>query len=633
MEKFFFAAEELGLCRSLDIFFAKMLTKYLCSTKKEKNALMLASFCVSMYQGKGHVCFPIRFLTPEYIFEGDFLDLSEKMWKKSGVFSIKEWKTVLFSSSIVSNGMDIITPLILDNEKLYLYRIWKNECMVADFFSQSNVMFDFKKKVELSILLNKYFPQNDVCVKFVDWQKVAAAVAVTHRVSLICGGPGTGKTAIIAKLLMILLYFFSPLRIVMSAPTAKAALKMGESLYYFIHTLNLDNEQKKFFPNIGITLHSLFNMKRIFHEKLFYSNINFVDIDVLIIDEISMIDLNMMSIIISSLSSKIRVIFLGDRYQLPAIGIGSVLKDICQIYNFGYSFKRSKELCELTGFDISCNKKKRYFGFSDSICFLQRNYRFDESSGIAKLANYIKNGDYSTVLMLLKNNALKNVHYCFMENLNIYENMLNFSISVYKEYLFRIHKFDDPKIILTLFNKIRLLCVLKKGPFGMFDLNMHLEQLLCKLGFISYQKYGLCDNYIGRPIMILKNTPLLGLYNGDIGIVLSKSLEKEDFEVYFLLSNKKIKKVSYSILPKHETAFVTTVHKSQGLEFDNVILVLPNFVTPLLTRELLYTAVTRSKKCLTIYGTNNILRYAIRRKTVRISGLIERIKKNISFFR
>ncbi|MCR3754951.1 MAG: exodeoxyribonuclease V subunit RecD [Candidatus Westeberhardia cardiocondylae] len=630
MENLFYAAEKLGVCRLLDIYFAKMVVKNL-SSSVNKDKLMLVSFCVSMYHGKGHVCLPIRFLDPLYIFDGKFLDLSEAIWNKVGNLSIYDWKEIFFVSSIVGYGLHV-TPLVFDNENIYLYRMWKCECIVADFFSKSNIFsFNVEERLRLFSLLNKYFSEDSFLFdNDINWQKIAVFTSLMYKVSIICGGPGTGKTYIISKLLSILLDFYgSSFRIVMAAPTAKSALKMTESLNVSVDILSLNLEQRRCLPKVGITIHSLLNKYKYFYCKDLFCDIYFSGFDILIIDEVSMVDLNMMSDIISFLPSDVRVVFLGDHYQLPSIEAGSVLSDICEVYNFGCSFKKYKNIFELTGFKVDFCDAKNNIGFSDNICFLNKSFRFHVSSDIYRLSNEIKSGNYINVLMLLKSSVFKNISYFFLEDFEMYKNMLMNFVNFYKKYFSLVNRREKPYIILNMFNRFRILCVLRDGPFGVIFLNCFFEQILKDLGLIFYNK-NYDKNYLGRPIMILKNTPSLDLYNGDIGIILSISSKDDDYEVYFYSSvNKRLKKVLYSFLPKHETSFVMTIHKSQGLEFSNVLLVLPNCITSLLTRELLYTAVTRSKKYLTIYGTDSILQYCIKNKINRISGLVNRIKGNI----
>ncbi|MCR3754609.1 MAG: exodeoxyribonuclease V subunit RecD [Candidatus Westeberhardia cardiocondylae] len=629
MEKFLCVAEKLGICSFLDIYFAKMLLKY--SITSNADALMLISFCVSMYHGNGHVCFPLSSLSPENIFHGRFIELSKKIFNKVGNPSIEEWREMCFSFLVIGDGLNI-TPLVLDNDRLYLYYLWKSECIVADFFSKSNVlMIDDSDKDFLSFLLNKYFPTSDVLLKNdVDWQKISVATALMYRFSLVCGAPGTGKTAIIAKLLIILLHFFTSLHIVMAAPTAKAALKMSESLYLSRDILALSSKKKMCFPRSGVTLHNFLFQRDNFRNRFFCYNMCSFDCDILIIDEFSMVSLDMMSRIISVLPSHARVVFLGDPYQLFSVQPGSVLRDICEVYNFGYSVEKCREIFALTGCRVVANNSVRNYGFSSSISILYKNYRFNDASGVFKLANMIKFGNDVGVVTLLHSNSLKDVDYFLVEDFYMYQKMLKNFIDFYRDYFVCIRNHSSPDVILNVFHQSRLLCVLREGPFGVVLLNTFFEQVLKVSGLLSNDMVIDNKNYIGRPVMVLKNVPSLDLYNGDVGIILSRSLEKKDCEVYFsCVRDVSVKKIPYSFLPKHETSFFMTVHKSQGLEFLRVALILPNCVTSLLTRELLYTAVTRAKRYLVIYSTDKILQYSIRNKMDRYSGLVDRIRNII----
>lgn len=613
MEDILAEAQRLRLLRPLDVQFACMLAT------SDQPALMLASACLSADASVGHVCLPLAsLLTSAHIFNGSVPLLAQKAWLRAGSPSLDEWQQHLLASEAVSNG-SLPTPLVLDNQRLYLQRMWLNECAVAQFFKRPQESVDYDE-TKIASVLARYFPgKSDV----IDWQKIAVAVAITHQVALIYGGPGTGKTFTVARLLAALMQLSEGvrLRIMMAAPTGKAAVRLSESLGLALQHLELDEELKQQMPREAITLHRLLGVK-LNSQRMCFHRENLLHVDVLIIDEASMVDLTMMANVIAALPSLTRVIFLGDRCQLSSVEAGAVLNDICQLAEVGYSPARRAELERLTGFMLPVGSGVGNYSIANSLCMLCKSYRFDAESGIGSLANAIKIGDSKGTLELLNTAMAADVGYTSLRGEVEYQHMLDDCVEGYQSYLQRMHNHDAAAYILNAFNRFRLLCALREGPFGVAGLNNRIEQALKRAGLLTLSN--ISCSYNGRPVMIVRNAPSLGLYNGDIGIMLWDNSEQR-LRVYFSLPDGGVKIVSPSQLPEHETAFAITVHKSQGSEFHHAALVLPNQTLPVLTRELLYTAVTRACVRLSLYATEEVLWHAISTKTHRRSGLIDRL--------
>ncbi|MCR3755964.1 MAG: exodeoxyribonuclease V subunit RecD [Sodalis sp. Psp] len=608
MENILTEAQRLRLWRPLDVQFARML-----ATPAEP-ALLLASAHLSATAGAGHVCLPLTLLTPECLFDGSFLTLAQRAWQQAGSLSPEKWRQLLLASPAVSDGMRP-TPLVLDNNCLYLQRMWRYECTVAQFFSQQRSPIS-DDEARIAEVLKHYFPSD---VSNIDWQKIAAAVAITRPVALISGGPGTGKTSTAARLLAALLALDDggQLRMIITAPTGKAVTRLSEALGLELQRLGLPEEQKQRLSREAMTLHRLLGAHPN-SQRMRYHPGNLLHVDVLIVDEASMVDLPMMANIIRALPPQARVILLGDRHQLSSVEAGAVLGDVCQFAEVGYSSARRAELERLTGFTLPAGGDGDY-GVADSVCLLRKNYRFDQSSGIGRLANAVNSGATTSALMLL-NTGTVDVSFVQLHEAADYQHMLNGCVDGYRAYLLRVLNNEAPVTILDAFNQFRLLCALREGPFGVAGLNNHIEQALSRVGLFSPGKVG---RSAGRPVMIVRSMPSLGLYNGDIGILLVDAAQVQ--RVYFLLPDRATKAVPLSRLPEHETAFAMTVHKSQGSEFKHISLVLPNQILPVLTRELLYTAVTRAREHLSVYATNEVVRHAITTKTQRRSGLISRL--------
>lgn len=611
MEEILAEVQRLRFFRPLDVQFARML-----ATPAEP-ALMLASACLSADAGAGHVCLPLTLLTPARLFETRLPTLAKKAWLRAGSPSLDDWQQHLLASSAVSDGSRP-TPLVLDNQRLYLQRIWRNECAVAQFFNRprSPVAGD---EQTLAAVLACYFPGDGAEI---DWQKIAAAVAITHPVALISGGPGTGKTSTVAKLMAALLQLRdgARARMLMAAPTGKAAARLSESLGLALQCLGLDEEQKRRLPREAITLHRLLGAEPN-SQRMRYHRTNPLHVDILIIDEASMVDLPMMANVIAALPPQARVIFLGDRCQLSSVEAGAVLGDICQFAEAGYSPARRAELMRLTGFTLPEGTGGGGYGVADSLCLLRKSYRFDEGAGIGRLANAINAGDDKDALTLLNTGNAADVVYTPLRETADYQRMLDDCVEGYRNYLSRVRNHDAPTAILDAFNRFRLLCTLREGPFGVAGLNDRIELALSRAGLLAIGNAG--SSYAGRPVMIVRNAPSLRLYNGDIGILLLDG--EQTLRVHFFLPDGGVKAVPLSRLPEHETAFAMTVHKSQGSEFYHTALALPNQILPVLTRELLYTAVTRARVRLSLYATDEVLQHSIATKTQRRSGLIDRL--------
>lgn len=599
-------AVDQKLLRALDVQFAMMVAS------DEQPAIMLAAALLSHDAGEGHVCLPLSRLTPEYWFAGRQLELAEQLFAAAG--EVSDWKSILLASHAVSENDDA-TPLKLIGERLYLNRMWQNERAVARFFGAENRPMPLDEQ-QLAVVLNHLFePMNDI-----DWQKVAAAVALTRRISVISGGPGTGKTTTVAKLLAALVHLSgdSPLRIQLAAPTGKAAARLTESLGSALRRLPLSDKQKEALPDDACTLHRLLGVQPN-SQRLRYHAGNPLHLDVLVVDEASMVDLPMMAKVIDALPAHARVIFLGDRDQLASVEAGAVLGDICHYVSFGYSATRAQELSRITDYLIPAGQGEQASALRDGLCLLQKSYRFDSQSGIGQLALAVNASDARQAQATFSL-GFTDISKRPLRESDDYAAMIADALESYRIYLELMRQQAEPERILEAFGRYQLLCALREGPFGVGGLNERIEQALFNKRLINRPTSSSSRWYSGRPIMISRNDSALGLFNGDIGIALERG---DGLRVWFSLPDGSVKSVQPSRLPDHDTAFAMTVHKSQGSEFDHAALVLPNQFTPVVTRELVYTAVTRARRRLSVYADDRVLEKAIMTRTERRSGLID----------
>ncbi|MGS3447606.1 exodeoxyribonuclease V subunit alpha [Klebsiella electrica] len=604
MDELLLEAASQRLLRPLDVQFALMVAQ------EAHPAVKLAAAVLSRDAGEGHVCLPIACLQTDEFLSGKTSELREQLLAQAGVPD--DWPALLLASEAVSGG-ERPTPIVLCGDRLYLNRMWRNELTVARFFNDANQVVDVDEAL-LAQTLDALFPASDET----DWQKVAAAVALTRRISVISGGPGTGKTTTVARLLAALIQTTRQprCRIRLAAPTGKAAARLTESLGEALSRLPLTDEQKALLPTEASTLHRLLGAQP-GSQRMRYHAGNPLHLDVLVVDEASMIDLPMMARLIDALPEHGRVIFLGDRDQLASVEAGAVLGDICAWVNAGYTAGRAAQLERLTGHPVPAGESEVAGALRDSLCLLQKSYRFGNHSGIGSLARAVNNGDRHGVRATLRQ-AYEDIALHPLGTTGEYEAMLMQSQAGYGRYLQLLRERAEPEALIAAFGEFQLLCALRDGPYGVSGVNEQLEQMLNRRRAITLPRHSRW--YEGRPVMISRNDSALGLFNGDIGIALER---REGLRVWFPMPDGSIKSVQPSRLPEHDTAWAMTVHKSQGSEFDHAALILPAKIIPLVTRELVYTAITRAKQRLSIYADEQVLTQSIVARTERRSGLAE----------
>lgn len=527
----------------------------------------------------------------------------------------------LLQAITVSDGSHE-APLVLEQGRLYLYRYWKYESQVAATINHLTVPVALEPQA-VAMGLQRFFPNasNDE----VDWQQVAVAIALSRRFSVISGGPGTGKTTTVARLLGLYLELHEATPVIrLAAPTGKAAARLSESLGRARDALPLDEDTKALIPDQAVTLHRLLGPRP--NSKSFRHNAdNPLHLDLLVVDEASMIDLPMIYRLLDALPEHAQLIMIGDKDQLASVEAGSVLGDICSWDSHGDSHGESGELiystdqyaylkhcCRLPDATTSAQSS-----VADALALLRKSYRFDAGSGIGQLARAVNSGDTA--------GAVQSFHSGFGDISHIelneqgYADMLQQAVAGYRPYLQLISERAEPRDILHCFGASQLLAVVREGPYGVSGLNEAVAKQLRQYRLIQ----GSDVWYAGRPVMITRNDYQLGLYNGDIGIAIADETGK--LRVWFEWPDGEVKGILPGRLPAHETVFAMTVHKSQGSEFENVLMILPAEDSALLTRELIYTGITRAKQRFTLIGREQSLVNGTERRTERASGLAWRL--------
>lgn len=486
-------------------------------------------------------------------------------------------QSLVLASGLASESN--LTPLILEQNRLYLYRYWFYENRLSqqinDLLTRS---YPYKN---LGSILDRYFIE---LIDETNWQKEAAEMAITKGLSIIAGGPGTGKTSTVVKILAILQELTAeediPLHIALTAPTGKAAIRLQQSINIHKNLLPCSEAIKQQIPNTVSTLHHLLGSKYL--SPYFKHDSNYpLTYDLIIVDEASMVDLALMSKLVDALKPTARLILLGDKNQLASVESGAVLADLTA-------------------------------ALPEQTVELIKSYRFQGK--IKTLANAVNNQAKDEAWQMLEE---KHQQACLLE-----ESLDVYAAEKYTDYLQQIEKNSDFNVIFAAFNQFQIVCSNRQGTFGVIKVNRLVEEKLNQQNKIQLSGRW----YIGRPVIMTENNTGMSLYNGDIGICLYDK-KSGKLSVFFQCPDGEIKKISPTRMPAHETAFAITIHKSQGSEFDECLCILPDKINPVLSKELIYTAITRAKKKLRILSSRSIFYHALEQKVDRSGGLYEKITK------
>ena len=523
-------------------------------------------------------------------------------------------------------------PLQLFNQRLYFSRLAGYEQTLAQrLLAMSERQLNIDDAV-LTELLTRYFPDNPTLD--IDWQKVACAIAATKGFSVITGGPGTGKTTTVTKLLAILqsLYQAAPLSIKLVAPTGKAAARLTESILGAKNKLTeIPADINALIPQSAQTIHRLLGVKP-FTNKFRHDKSNPLHVDVLIIDEASMVDLSLMAKLIEALPAHARLILLGDKDQLASVDTGSVMSDLCQGLVLGQTPQYSKARCEqlnkvcFNGTAKLGVQTQSEFKLADCIAFLQHSYRFDAKSGIGQLALAVNTNDRG-ILNYVEQHSTQGhfsdviLDYDFVST--PIEKLINSAASHYGDYLTLIAQGASVAKVHEAFARYQLLAAVREGDYGVNSLNQRIERVLQQQGLISVNPNQ--RHYTGMPIMISQNDYQLKLFNGDIGILMPD--DSGQLKALFIDEQGNERAFSPARLPAHDKVYVMTIHKSQGSEFSYTAMVLPPLkqASVGINRQLVYTGITRAKQTFELVADKKVLQLAMGKSVSRASGLYERL--------
>lgn len=591
-----------GILRDLDLHFARLVGA--CADEASE-PLLLAAALASRATGDGHVCVDLGELAGRPLSGGD---------EEAGAVSphLAAWREALQASGVVgfAGGAEPDAfPLVLDEaDRLYLARYWRYEKSLAQsLLMRAEGFCDGIDDARLAAGLERLFPQRG---DDIDWQRVAAAVAVLKRLAVISGGPGTGKTTTVTCLLALLMEQ-SPERaprIALAAPTGKAAARLTESIRGAKAALDCAPAVTVRIPEEAVTLHRLLGWRPGGYR---HGADQPLPVDVLVVDEASMVDLPMMARLTAALPARARLILLGDKDQLASVEAGNVLGDLCgEEHGPAFSPALATRLRPLARLPEIAEGAAP---IEDSVVLLTRSYRFDVDSGIGRLARCVNAGDVEGVHDVLHDDAPGDIAWQPLAGPALPRALLGDVVAHYRLFL----QARDVETALEAFNRFRVLCALKVGPLGVSAINAAIEEALAREGLIHPEHHW----YAGRPVMVTANDYGLRLYNGDVGLVWPRP-QSGRLAAFFPIVDGGLREVYPSRLAAVETCYAMTVHKSQGSEFDEVLIALPGADSPVMTRELLYTGITRARRRVVISGDASALSAAQRRITRR-SGLRE----------
>jgi exodeoxyribonuclease V alpha subunit len=629
-------AVDLGCLRPLDAAFARFLAEQ--EGTGNAAAPMLGAL-VSQQSGEGHLCLEL----------GSLDDLTDQLELP------ESWRQVLLNTPALTEQLHLSTviaredqisasPLVLDQGRLYLRRYWDHERLVASAIQQ-RLLTPVTPPPGLKQELLRLFP--DDASRTVQWPRVACALAARSAFTIITGGPGTGKTTAVVRLLGLLqtlqlAQHSRPLRIRLAAPTGKAAARLNASIASQVAALDVDEAVRAAIPTDVVTLHRLLGARpetRRFHHQ---TN-NRLHLDVLVIDEASMIDLELMSAVLAALPPETRLILIGDKDQLSSVEAGAVLGDLCSRAQAGhYSNGTIQWLQQISGDDITPWASADAVALDQHVAMLRQSHRFDAGSGIGHLATLVNQGNVDAAIALLARPS-RDLQWHASSGIEVIRQIVLNEHTGYRHYLSELaarrpdrqapsDTYDDwARHVLNAFARFQLLCAVRGGPEGTIAMNARVAGLLHAQGAIEAEH----GWYEGKPVMVTRNDYSLGLMNGDVGIALR--VPGDDGNVALRVAFQtmstepsgagRMRFIPPSRLTALEPVYAMTVHKSQGSEFDHAVLVLPQDMDTWLTRELIYTGITRARTRFGCCASLDALRVGIAQTTSRRSALKERLSQ------
>jgi len=627
---------EAGELRRLSGAFARFIGSLGGTQGTAPVPLLLGALVLSELEGRGHSCLLLADLASA---PAALMGWTDEDWKALAKAArplpraVKGWTAQLAACEQVwrVGDLDYGQPLVLDGDRLYLRRYYRDETLVAACVRERAQRRNPVEPAVVRTWLDVLFASDGQSAHDADpdWQKLACAIALRGGLSIVTGGPGTGKTYTVARLLA-LLFATSPdaarQRVALAAPTGKAAARLKQAIDKALADLAervgeaLPLRELTARMGAARTLHSLLGA-RPDTRSFAHDRGNPLDIDVLIVDEASMVHLEMMAALLDALPSGATLVLLGDKDQLASVEAGAVLGDLC------HDAQAGRYDADTIGFVQAASGEAippAYAGdggpLAQQTVMLRRSRRF--GGPIGRLALAVNAGDVDAAVAVLREGG-DAVHW--IEHAHPHH-VIALAADGYRPYLEGLRAAaaggveghdDRVRAVLQAFEGFRILCAVREGEWGVEGLNTAIEQRLANAGLIV--RGG--EWYVGRPVMVTRNDYATGVFNGDIGLTLPDPARPGSLRAYFLEGDR-VRSVLATRLRHAETAYAMTVHKSQGSEFAHTVLALPKEGGMALARELVYTGITRASRRFTLATPGPAaLGDAILRRTHRASGL------------
>ena len=577
-----------GVLGPLDVQFARALARLGAETDP---AVLLGAALACRAPAHGHICIQVGSARAT-VREGADPDAVDALdWPAPDA-----WLQVLQRSPLVRGPGGGSTPLVLEADRLYLDRYWDYERRLAGrILALAGTPPD---DVDLGALrdgLDRLFPGTDPRV---ERQRQAAQTAVCTRFCVVSGGPGTGKTTTVTRILALLLdqarrRGARPPRIRLFAPTGKAAARLKESVRQGAVALApaLDGDLLAHLPADASTLHRGLGVRPDHPTLLRHGPDRPLAADVVVVDEASMVDFALMTRLLEAVPPAARLILLGDRDQLASVEAGAVLGDICAA------------------------------GLGGAVVELAGAFRYEQGGGIDALAQAIRRGDEDATMACLAPGPNTDVTLQPSDG-NRLPAPIRATILDRLRPCIQAASRGEAAAALAELDAFRVLCAHRRGPLGADAVNREIRNALAEAGLMAPDVAW----PPGLPVLVTRNDPALGLFNGDAGLlVVDRNAPAGVIACFAGPGPAEVRSFHPARLPPWEPVFATTVHKSQGSQFDRVVIVLPGRPSPVLTRELLYTAVTRARRRVDVVGTAPVVRAGVRERVRRFSGLRDRL--------
>jgi exodeoxyribonuclease V alpha subunit len=585
-----------GVLRESEVHLAAAISRLVPAVEPD---VVLAVALAARAPRLGHVCVALEEAPGSVVLEGPGTDATDLPWPEPA-----RWRRALESApEVVGTPRSPVgtrrAPLVWDGRRLYLQRYWSYEVTVADVLrARARPCSDdaaLRADAVAAAVDARFGPAVDPDGRS-EAQRRAVETALGSHLSVIAGGPGTGKTTTIAALLQVIAAAVSaaggsPPRVALAAPTGKAAARMTEALGDVLMTGSVAP---------ATTIHRLLGWAP--GTEFAHHAGDPVPADLVVVDETSMVDLSLMAHLLDAIHPDARVVLVGDPHQLASVEAGTVLGDIVTAASSGASF------------------------LSPCLTVLTRQHRFAHGSAIARLADAVRVGDADATIALLsaggdsEGEAVTWVLADDVVGVEAVERVL----AGHGARVVEAARAGEGESALDAAAAAKLLAATRRGPLGLHAWSERIEAAVAGLVEESVDTMRRGERwYVGKPVLVTANDPTVAVANGDVGVVVADPHTGDRFVAMRLEGG--LRRLAPGRLDRVEPWWAMTIHKSQGSEFPEVVVSLPAAGSPILTRELLYTAVTRAKRSVTVIGSEEAIRAAVEHPVARASGLVERL--------